>query len=622
MPHAEWRSASQCIDLVLLFFSWFWKLKSISDDKLMDECGMDALCFVRVLRMGFKISLLGVLCSAVLMPLYATADDSQNTRSITDNIAQLTISHVPEGSPRLLGAVIAAWIIFGYTMRLILKEFVWFIEKRHKFLATIRPRNYAVYVRNIPNELRSDAELENFFRQCFQSESILEGNVALKVPELSKLVAQREAAITKFEHAVAVEDRTGEKPQHAPSLASAIRGSLKGGGEKVDSINYFASEIKELNQVISKHIDDLNENKTCFSHDVEQPHASGSNRQISNGVRKTRSDSENERYGNMERTGLLSVSEGRSDHSVKEDCSTSPRNDIDTPNGDPGKIETAENAGYNAYRATNDATPGDSEGKTNPGIVLKNATKKCRESASSIGGAVKDSAKAVAENSASLLKSAEDGKPESAGFLSFRSLRSTHAALQLIHHGTPFTMEVQEAPAPDDVFWFNVGRGHKELQVGRLMSFAATAVLCLFWTIPVSFVASLSTIESLRAEVGFVDDLLDTLPFLVPFFEIAAPLLLVVVNALLPMILRVFSMMEGPVSGAVVEASLFTKLAAFMIIQTFFVSAISGGLLQVRHPSSRLQTIAEFLTGLAYTHLNNINGTGTLITGPKSHINS
>ena len=39
-------------------------------------------------------------------------------------------------------------------------------------------------------------------------------------------------------------------------------------------------------------------------------------------------------------------------------------------------------------------------------------------------------------------------------------------------------------------------------------------------------------------------------------------------------------MFEGPVSGSVVEASLFVKLSAFMIIQTFFVSAISGGLME------------------------------------------
>ena len=36
---------------------------------------------------------------------------------------------------------------------------------------------------------------------------------------------------------------------------------------------------------------------------------------------------------------------------------------------------------------------------------------------------------------------------------------------------------------------------------------------------------------------------------------------------------------EGLVSGALLEASLFQKLSAFMIIQTFFVSALSGGIL-------------------------------------------
>lgn len=121
------------------------------------------------------------------------------------------------------------------------------------------------------------------------------------------------------------------------------------------------------------------------------------------------------------------------------------------------------------------------------------------------------------------------------------------------------------------VFWGNVGRGHKDLQLGKLGSLAATAALCLFWTIPMSFFASLSSIEGLR-EVDFIDDLLNELPFLVPVFELLAPFLVVIVNALLPIILEAFSMREGHVSGALVQASTFSKLSYFMIIQTFFVS--------------------------------------------------
>jgi p-aminobenzoyl-glutamate transporter AbgT len=54
--------------------------------------------------------------------------------------------------------------------------------------------------------------------------------------------------------------------------------------------------------------------------------------------------------------------------------------------------------------------------------------------------------------------------------------------------------------------------------------------------------------------------------------------MLVVLNMLLPEILREFSKFEGHIASSALEAALFVKLAAFMIIQTFFVTAISGSI--------------------------------------------
>ncbi len=59
-------------------------------------------------------------------------------------------------------------------------------------------------------------------------------------------------------------------------------------------------------------------------------------------------------------------------------------------------------------------------------------------------------------------------------------------------------------------------------------------------------------------------------------------------------------MWEGPVSGSVVEALTFSKLAAFMIIQTFFVTAISGAILEeikklVEDPLSAIDLLATSL---------------------------
>lgn len=129
--------------------------------------------------------------------------------------------------------------------------------------------------------------------------------------------------------------------------------------------------------------------------------------------------------------------------------------------------------------------------------------------------------------------------------------------------------------------------------MGNLISLALTTLLCLLWTIPMSFIASLSSVEGLREELEFVDDMLDSFPFLISVFEIAAPLFVVVANSLLPVILEAITLFEGPISGAVVEASLFSKLAAFMIIQTFFVSAVSGSLIDVSTESDLVYLLSS-----------------------------
>jgi hypothetical protein len=108
-----------------------------------------------------------------------------------------------------------------------------------------------------------------------------------------------------------------------------------------------------------------------------------------------------------------------------------------------------------------------------------------------------------------------------------------------------------------------------------------------------SFIASLSSVEGLREELEFVDDMLDSFPFLISVFEIAAPLFVVIANSLLPVILEAVTLFEGPISGAVVEASLFSKLAAFMIIQTFFVSAVSGSLIDVSTESDLVYLLSS-----------------------------
>jgi Calcium-dependent channel, 7TM region, putative phosphate len=129
------------------------------------------------------------------------------------------------------------------------------------------------------------------------------------------------------------------------------------------------------------------------------------------------------------------------------------------------------------------------------------------------------------------------------------------------------------------VFWANVGRTHKDLHIGTLISLAATTAVCFLWTIPMTFIAGLQSADAIQEEFPFLEAIFKY-PLVVTIIDLVAPLLVKIVNSLLPTILQYLSMFEGPVSGSVVVSSVFTKLASFMIIQTFFVQAIGGALIK------------------------------------------
>lgn len=107
------------------FISWMWGLNVITEDEILSECGLDALCFLRLLIMGYKIAVLSCFNAIWLLPLYATAPTDAVTELIMDPVVKLTIANVPDGSIRCIGTVIAAYILFGYICYLILKVCQW-----------------------------------------------------------------------------------------------------------------------------------------------------------------------------------------------------------------------------------------------------------------------------------------------------------------------------------------------------------------------------------------------------------------------------------------------------------------------------------------------------------------
>jgi len=85
-------------------------------------------------------------------------------------------------------------------------------EMRHKYLQMDVPRNYSVYVRNIPEAFRTNAGLTQFFRNCFGNDAVAEARIRVKDGNLEKLVQKRSQFIFQLETAVAKQDLTPDTP--------------------------------------------------------------------------------------------------------------------------------------------------------------------------------------------------------------------------------------------------------------------------------------------------------------------------------------------------------------------------------------------------------------------------
>jgi len=229
------------------FFSWFWKVFDVSDEDMFRHCGMDALCFLRAIRMGRKLSLCGIINAIWLIPLYATAKESEETAYLTDVLVQISLANLPSQSKRFFGTVLASYIVFFYTMSLLFNEFKWYTKWRHRFLSKPWSRNYAVYVSGIPGAFQSSHELAEYFRQCSSREAVLEAHVAMDIPLLETKVSRRKTIVKNLEHAVARERLTGDTQMHR-------KFGLQRGLERVNTVSKLEDELGKLNREIERSV--------------------------------------------------------------------------------------------------------------------------------------------------------------------------------------------------------------------------------------------------------------------------------------------------------------------------------------------------------------------------------
>ena len=61
----------------------------------------------------YRNSCVGIFNAIWLMCVYATSETTDENRSISDGIVEVTVANVPEETPRLMATTLAAYVFFG-----------------------------------------------------------------------------------------------------------------------------------------------------------------------------------------------------------------------------------------------------------------------------------------------------------------------------------------------------------------------------------------------------------------------------------------------------------------------------------------------------------------------------
>lgn len=430
--------------------------------------------------MGLLMSAVGMLNAVFLLPLYCTAGTGAE---LDDGVLRATVANVPSGSNRLAGTVLAAYILVGFTMRLILEELKWFSRQRHAFLSALSPRNYTVYVRNIPADCLSNEAVEEYFRHGFPT-SVLQARLRIRAPNLARLVSKREALVAKLEHAVSWERKRGRTLTHRTSSRFSLsRSAGESSRRTVNTVEHYSSELTALNRTVSERIDAI---------------SSGSMRPLSSSLSNRSAMQKDEEQG-LGRSGgnwfgrrqpLLNSS---SEANIQPTPPDSFNSDSQNSAGDEERVSLSPNADDRA----------EEDGAEDPNRTSGGALR-------SLAAVAKSRALSAAamplQAATSILHGPTEGEPYTAGFVTFTRLSAVHASLQMVQNEEPFAMQIVEAPNPEDgafrsccviqfvlsdrtcrithfvperasphaVMWSNVGRTHKDLQLGSLLSMSAT----------------------------------------------------------------------------------------------------------------------------------------------------
>ncbi|KAF8520851.1 DUF221-domain-containing protein [Gautieria morchelliformis] len=234
-------------------FSWIPPLIHSKEPYLLDKIGLDAVVFLRFLRLLRWLFLaVAILTCAVLIPInvsYNLAHVSQDRRDI---LSMLTIRDV-QGNV-LFAHIAAEYVITGLVMFLVFINWRTMVRLRHMYYRSPEYTQsfYArtLIVHRVPKALQSDQGLKSLFASLSIPYPATSVHIARRVGRLPELIKYHNDAVRDLEAVLVRYLKDGKADHKRPTVT--VGGFLGMGGTKKDAIDFYTNRIRNAERSIQE----------------------------------------------------------------------------------------------------------------------------------------------------------------------------------------------------------------------------------------------------------------------------------------------------------------------------------------------------------------------------------
>ncbi|CAE6359927.1 unnamed protein product [Rhizoctonia solani] len=235
------------------FFSWVSPLINVKEQELVDKIGLDAVTFLRFLRL-LRWSFTGVAFVSVAgIGVFDYVYNLKNVDAKDRNpLSMFTIENIHEQAlyVHVAGAYVITLIILGsiwwHWREMVKLRLQWF--RSDEYLNSFYARTLMIV--QVPKKIQSDGGLESLFGDMRMPYPTTAVHIGRRVGRLPEMIEYHNQAVRDLEQVLVKYLKGGKIGKKRPTIT--IGGFLGFGGTKKDAIDFYSQRIANMERAVEE----------------------------------------------------------------------------------------------------------------------------------------------------------------------------------------------------------------------------------------------------------------------------------------------------------------------------------------------------------------------------------